>query len=118
MAGGTDCFGSKNEPSRTITYEEVQAADPDILVISLCGFDTNRAAEDLPILQQRLDWERLKCVQDEQVYVMDGNSYFSRPGPRLVDSLEQLACIVDAYTTPGGDSWSDPTREDRVHVWR
>lgn len=110
MAGAIDCFGSKNAPSRTITFEEVQAADPDILVISLCGFDPDRAAEDLPILQQRLDWEKLKCVQDEQVFIMDGNSYFSRPGPRLVDSLEQLANIVDA--------WREPTPEVPTRAWR
>ncbi len=95
MAGGIDCFGARFQPSRTISYELIQESDPDILIISLCGFGPERARQDLTLLQEKLEWHRLTCVQTNRIYIMDGNSYFSRPGPRLVDSLEQLADIFE-----------------------
>lgn len=94
MAGGIDCLGNIHEPSHTITFNEIEAANPDILVVALCGFDAARAKQDLKILEANLPWQRLRCVLTNQVHVLDGNAYFSRSGPRLVDSLEILASIV------------------------
>lgn len=94
IAGGIDCLGNANQPSRTVTFDEIQAADPDILVIALCGFDAQRAMQDLDILKANLNWDRLACVKANQVHVLDGNAWFSRPGPRLVDGMEHLAGII------------------------
>ena len=89
-AGGIDSFGNKHQPSQTIDYRQIEAADPDVLIIALCGFDENRARIDLEILKKRLNFSELTAVRNDAVHIIDGNSYFSRPGPRLVDSLEIL----------------------------
>lgn len=93
-AGGIDSFGNKHEPSRTISIETIERADPDVLIIALCGFTEARAMEDLDILKKRLDVHKLKAFRNERVHVLDGNAFFSRPGPRLVDSLEILFKIL------------------------
>lgn len=90
LAGGIDLFGKKGQPSVRIEWKDLLAADPEILVISCCGYDAERAKQDLPILESHPGWSSLRCVKSNRVYFMDGSSYFSRPGPRLVDSLELL----------------------------
>jgi iron complex transport system substrate-binding protein len=65
-----------------------------------CGFSTERALEDLPLLQDRPGWDDLPAVRDGRVYFSDGNAYFSRPGPRLVDSLEVLAAALHPSSHP------------------
>lgn len=87
LAGGIDCLGNKHEPSRTISYDEIQASAPDVMIVALCGFEEERAAMDMGILKANLDWEALPCVRNNRVHVVDGNAYFSRSGPRLIDSL-------------------------------
>ena len=67
------------------------AADPEVLIIACCGFDIPRTRHDLPILVAQPGFRTLTCVRDQRVFLVDGNAYFSRPGPRLVESLEILA---------------------------
>jgi iron complex transport system substrate-binding protein len=59
-----------------------------------CGFDLNRTRTEAYSLTQQPEWQQLQAVQNNQVYITDGNSYFNRPGPRLADSLEILAEII------------------------
>ena len=89
-AGGIDCFGSKHQPSRTIDHAAISDADPDVLILALCGFDEARARQELEVFKQQMDFRALRAAKSDRVYVLDGNSYFSRPGPRLVDALELL----------------------------
>lgn len=96
-AGGIDAFGNKHQPSQTISDDTLMQSDPDVLIVALCGFDVARAESDLESLKQRVDWHSLKAVADDRVYVLDGNAYFSRPGPRLVDSLEILAKLLHSF---------------------
>jgi iron complex transport system substrate-binding protein len=91
MAGGIDCLGNKHRPSQTTLWDDVLDAQPDVMFIACCGFSMERAAKDLPILQSNVGWKDLPCVKNNRVYLSDGNSYFNRPGPRLVDSLEIIA---------------------------
>lgn len=91
LAGGLEGLGQEGKPSRTLRWEEVLAFDPEVLLIACCGFDRARTLEDIPILRAYPHFLELTCVRNRQVYVIDGNAYFSRPGPRLVDSLEILA---------------------------
>lgn len=91
MAGGIDVLGNAGQPSRTLDWHTVAASRPDVLFIACCGFTTERTLQDIPILQRQPKWNELSCVQSGRVYVTDGNAYFSRPGPRLVDGLEILA---------------------------
>jgi iron complex transport system substrate-binding protein len=91
MAGGIEMVGCASQRSRTLDWQAIVEADPEFLILACCGFDVARTLQDLPILTRYPNFERLTCVQSRNVYVVDGNAYFSRPGPRLVDSLEILA---------------------------
>jgi iron complex transport system substrate-binding protein len=91
LAGGIDPIGRKGEPSRTVTWEEIQRADPDIVVLACCGFAVERTLREMASLAGKAEWETLRAVRQGHVYVADGSTHFSRPGPRIVDSLEMLA---------------------------
>lgn len=91
LAGGVEGLGREGYPSRTLSWEEVLAWRPEVVFIACCGFDVARAMEDLPLFGAVPGWENLPAVSQRRVYVSDGSHYFSRPGPRLVDSLEILA---------------------------
>ncbi len=100
LAGGTELIGREGQRSRTIDWQEVIDADPDFLIIACCGFDVERTLRDLPVLRSYPVFSELACVQSRNVYVVDGNSFFSRPGPRLVESLEMLAHILHSQAQP------------------
>ena len=99
MAGGRNLFGKAGEHSPWMQFDEMVAADPDVIILSVCGFDIARTRQDVPILEARPEWADLKAVKSGRVFVADGNQYFNRPGPRLVESLEILAEILhpDAF---------------------
>lgn len=91
LAGGEAVLGAPGVPSRTLSWAEIAAANPEVLVIACCGFDLPRTERDLPVLGQVPELAGLNCLQNDRIYLADGNWYFNRPGPRLVDSLELLA---------------------------
>ena len=94
-AGGVNCLGDPNVPSTTIQWADLQASDPDVILIALCGFDVERSIQDVDLLRDSTEWNSLRAVRNGQVYISDGNAYFSRSGPRLVDSLEASgACLA------------------------
>jgi len=93
-AGGIELFGKANEHSHWITWDELKAADPDILVMMPCGYDIEKTLSEIPALTNRPDWADLSAVKNGKVYITDGNQYFNRPGPRLVESVEILAEIL------------------------
>jgi iron complex transport system substrate-binding protein len=94
LAGGREVFGRKGEDSVRIEWDEVLAADPEVIVLACCGHGVERTLRDLPLLEGRPGWQSLRAVKAGRVHVCDGSAYFSRPGPRLVDSLEILAEII------------------------
>ncbi len=102
MAGGIDVLGSVGQPSRTTPWQRVIDSQPEVLVIACCGFTAERALKDVPILERQPGWNDLPCVQDGRVYIADGNAYFSRPGPRLVESLDIMAHAIhpDLFEPP------------------
>lgn len=104
LAGGVEGLGREGFPSRTISWEEVLHCDPEVLVIACCGFNLQRTLQDIPVLAAHPDFDQLTCVRQQRVYVIDGNAYFSRPGPRLVDSLEILAHLLhpEIHPRPAG----------------
>ena len=83
-----------------LDWQQIVAAAPEVMLIACCGFDVERTLADLPILRSYPGWSELPCVRSQRVYVVDGSAYFSRPGPRLVDSLEILAHALDPKTHP------------------
>ncbi len=94
MAGGTDVLGDDGQPSSWITWDDLEGADPDIIIVAPCGFRIEDSQRDLHLLSSNPKWRSLRAVRDENVFVVDGNQFFNRPGPRLVESLEILAGIV------------------------
>jgi len=76
------------------TWDDLAAADPDVILVMPCGFDLVRAVSEMHWLTGRAGWPDLRAVRHGRVFVADGNQYFNRPGPRLVESLEILAGIV------------------------
>jgi iron complex transport system substrate-binding protein len=94
IAGGKEVLGLPGKDSERKTWAEVRAARPEILVIACCGQSAARALHDWNRLQGLADIQALPAVHNNNVYVADGNAYFSRPGPRIVDSLEILAEVI------------------------
>lgn len=93
MAGGANLFGQAGKHSPWLTWEELRAADPEVIVILPCGYDIKKTREEMSALTQKPEWPQLSAVKSGRVYVTDGNQFFNRPGPRLADSLEILAEI-------------------------
>jgi iron complex transport system substrate-binding protein len=93
-AGGTNLFGVAGHHSPWLTFDELAARDPEVIIVLPCGFDIPRARQDLPALAAEPRWARLAAVRAGRVFVADGNQYFNRPGPRIVESLEILAEIL------------------------
>ncbi len=94
LAGGVDLFGKAGAHSAWLQWEAVRESDPEVIILMPCGFDMTRTAQDLPILEALDGWQSLRAVRTGRVYLTDGNQYFNRPGPRLVESLEILAEIL------------------------
>jgi len=94
MAGGINLFGEAGKHSPWMTWEELVQKDPNVIVVLPCGFDIKRTREEMPALTRKAEWSRLRAVRSGRVYLTDGNQYFNRPGPRLVESLEILAEIL------------------------
>ena len=90
-AGGVDPLGEAGQHSGYLGIEQLVAADPDIIAIMPCGFDIERAEREMPALTARPEWRQLSAVRDGRVVITDGNQYFNRPGPRVVESAEILA---------------------------
>jgi iron complex transport system substrate-binding protein len=91
LAGGEDGLGRPGEPSRTLAWNELLDWQPEVLVVACCGYTAERTRADLALLCCRPDVTQLPCIRSGRVYVADGVSLFSRPGPSLVSSLEMLA---------------------------
>jgi iron complex transport system substrate-binding protein len=93
-AGGEPIFGDIGQHTPWVTWGELQAADPDVIVLSPCGYTLERAMRDVPLLQSHPVWADLQAVRNGRVYAIDGNQYLNRSGPRLVESAELLARVV------------------------
>lgn len=91
LAGGVDVFGEPGGHSQRLTWEQVAAADPDVIVAMPCGFDEAGARAQIETVTQ---WQSLRAVREGRVFPVDANGCFSRPGPRLVDGIERLAAIL------------------------
>lgn len=93
-AGGRNLFGEAGRHSPPMSWEELRGADPEVMLLCPCGFDMDRTVQDLPLLKKQSGWSEVSAVRDGRVFVADGNAFFNRPGPRLVESLEILAEIL------------------------
>ena len=94
MAHGINLFGSAGKHSPWMTWEQLVEADPDVLIAMPCGFSSDRTLAEMHWLTDRPEYRRLRAAQHQEVYVADGNAYFNRPGPRVVESLQILVEIL------------------------
>ena len=90
LAGGQNLFGEPGKHSPWIAFDDLVAADPDVIVVMPCGWPPEKTASEMHWLTERPGWQRLKAVQNGRVRIVEGSQYFNRPGPRLVDSLKIL----------------------------
>ena len=100
IAGGIEVLGRKGNDSVRMTWDDVARSEPEILFIACCGQSTERALRDWAVVSLQPQVRSLSAVRNGRVYFADGNAYFSRPGPRLIDSLEILAHALDPGLHP------------------
>jgi iron complex transport system substrate-binding protein len=106
MTGAENLFGEARRHSPWMQWNDLVAADPDVIVISPCGYDLPRTLAEMHWLTDRDAWSGLRAVREGRVFLADGNQYFNRPGPRVVETLEILGEILFPERFP-------PTLKDR-----
>lgn len=109
LAGGTNLFGEPGRHSPWMTWADLVRRDPDVIVMMPCGFDLERTKAELPALTTRPGWSDLGAVRTGRVWAANGNAYFNRPGPRLVEALELLAEAVHPDVFRFGHRGISPT---------
>jgi iron complex transport system substrate-binding protein len=94
IAGGTNLFGMAGRKSEVMAWDELIAADPEVIIIAPCGYDLAASRREHAALARHAGWARLTAVRDGRVFCADGNAFFNRPGPRLVETAEIIAEIL------------------------
>jgi iron complex transport system substrate-binding protein len=94
LAGGVDALAQEGRDSVRIYWDDVLEFAPEVLIITPCGFNLEKAVEQSNSLSTFPDWSSLPAVRNGRVYAVDANSYFARPGPRVVDGTELLAHLI------------------------
>lgn len=100
IAGGYDPLGRKHQPSLQIDWQQVLDAQPEMIVLALCGYDVDLARRDYELLRKFPGFNSLPAARAGEIYLVNASAYFARPGPRIVDSLELLAGILHAKEFP------------------
>lgn len=95
IAGGASILAEAGKHSPYVEWVDIRLADPEIIVLMPCGFSIERTMKEVGILLEQPGFAELKAVKNNRVYIADGNQYFNRPGPRIVDSIEILAEIIN-----------------------
>lgn len=94
LAGGKNLFGEAGKHTGRLKWEELRAADPEVIIALPCGFDLPRTRAEMSSLLNKPGWSDLRAVRKQRVFVCDGSAWFNRPGPRVVESMEILAEIL------------------------
>ncbi|WP_437286550.1 ABC transporter substrate-binding protein [Sorangium sp. So ce406] len=99
LSGGEPLVARPGDHAPTLSPDDLAALDPDVVLIKPCGFPLERTLEELDLLPRALPWASYRAVAQGRVYIADGNAFFNRPGPRIVESLEILAgCVHPALS--------------------
>ena len=94
IAGGKDLFGRIGMHSDWSTYDMLFKNNPEKIILMPCGFNINKTIEEMETMTNIPNWKNLKAVKNRNVFITDGNQYFNRPGPRILDSIKILIEIV------------------------
>jgi len=108
IAGGTNILTEAGKHSPYVQWEDIRLQNPEIILIMPCGFSIERTLKEVDIILQLPGFNEMKAVKNNRVYIADGNQYFNRPGPRIVDSIEILAEIINSKQFAfgyEGDGW-------------
>ncbi len=103
LAGGDPILSSPGD-AKVLDWEAIVAADPDVVIVAPCGFDLVAAQRAVDELGSNAAWRSLRALRDGRAYAVDGNAYVNRPGPRLVDTAEIFARIIQGDTKAGDDA--------------
>ena len=96
IAGGNELFGINNKSSHWIDFKSVRDFNPEVIIFMPCGYNLLQTQRDVASLfENNVNWKNLSAYKNKKLYLVDGNQYFNRPGPRIVDSLEILAEIFN-----------------------
>ena len=90
MAGGINLFGEAGKHSPWMKYKDLIEKDPHNIIIMSCGYNIQKSIIEIDSLIKQKGWKEINAVQNDKVYITDGNQFFNRPGPRIIDSLEIL----------------------------
>ncbi|HKO61739.1 MAG TPA: cobalamin-binding protein [Pyrinomonadaceae bacterium] len=104
IAGGVDQLSREGSDSVRVSWDEVLDWDPEVLIVTPCGYDLAKTIEECQRLPRYPGWSSVSAVRDGRVFAVDANSYFARPGPRVVDGTELLAHLIH----PDRFSWDGP----------
>jgi iron complex transport system substrate-binding protein len=110
IAGGTDAMGTSGEKSRYVSFEEIEAAQPEVVFCMPCGFRLEGSEAQGALLAAHKGWAALPAAKAGMVYAVDGSWYFNRPGPRVVDGIEILARLLHP------DAWRGPVPQGYATV--
>ncbi len=94
LAGGKNLFGEPGQHSPWLGWDKLRETDPEVIIAMPCGFDLARIRSEMGALTNGAGWHKFRAVKSGRVFLTDGNQYFNRPGPRLVESLEILGEIL------------------------
>ncbi len=94
IAGGKPVLAENGKHSPFIDWQQIYDENPDIIVVANCGFTINRSLQEIDLLLNQPGWRDLAAIKNNRVYIVDGNAYFNRSGPRIVDTIEILAEII------------------------
>lgn len=104
LAGACDVFGKVRKPSFRIALEDVVAAQPEVIVVAPCGYNAEQARSEYHSVSFPREWQEMPAVRNNQIYYVDANAYFSRPGPRLIVGLEILAKLFHPGISVSGEA--------------
>ena len=95
ISGGEDVFGKSGKDSHWIKFDEIQRYNPEIIIFLPCGYNIEKTKQEVKnLFTQQSKWSELNAFLNKEIYIVDGNQFFNRPGPRLVESLEIFAEII------------------------
>jgi len=94
IAGGRDALSRQGEDSVRVFWDDVVKWAPEVLIIMPCGFNLEKSVEQVQQQDRYADWFDVPAVRERRVYAVDANSFFARPGPRVVDGTELLAHLI------------------------
>ena len=109
LAGGLDKLGTEQQPSVETSWSAINRYNPDVIILMPCGYGIDSTITDFSAMPIHEEWKNLNAVRSNNVYAVDGSSYFNRPGPRIVDGLAILAEILHPDIFP---------RESPLDAWR